>query len=492
MPSGVSTSTWRPSRRAVLAAAAAGGGTAAAVRLVFGQPTAQTAGHLNQQARAAWPAPADAERARVAQLLRRATWGPTADQLETALHEGFDRTVDRLIETPPAQPTDSPIDPTDPTRGSMLEGDVLQRWWLRHIMTSPTPFAEKMTYFWHGHFTSDYDKGGVPFVYWQNLTWRQMALGKLRDQLYQVTVDPAMLSYLDLATSDASDPANPPNENYARELMELFTMGAGTHSERDVKAAAKILAGWSMPDPDGQVQVAVDGKPGTYDAYDFYIGPKQGYFDTSRAFDGNVTYLGRSGRFQLADLIDQILAQRVTAEYIARRIAIHFISPSPARETVEQMAEAYRSSGYDTRSLMRAAFQSPEFSSPSNYRSLVRSPVEFMVAVTHALNLPLDTALDQIVRYGDPTGQSLFQPPNVAGWPPNGRWISPGMMLARFNFLAIVTSSDVMPRLPSSREVEALHLDGALAASTSRRLAAAGDDRERWLTLLSAPEFQLK
>jgi uncharacterized protein (DUF1800 family) len=492
MPSAVPAPTWRPSRRAVLTAAAAGGGTAGAVRLLFGQPQGQPTSHAGQQRRADWPAPADTERARVAQLLRRATWGFTAEQLDTALHEGFARSVDRLVETPAAEPKDSPIAPSDPTRGSMLQPDDLQRWWLRQILITPTPFAEKMTYFWHGHFTSDYDKGGAPFIYWQNLTWRRMAFGKLRDQLHRVTADPAMLNYLDLGSSDASDPATPPNENYARELMELFTMGARTHSEKDVKAAARVLAGWTLPDPDGQVEVVVDEKTNAKETYDFYAEPKEGYFDQSRAFDGSVNFLGRSGRLRLPDLIDQILAQPVTAAYIAGRVAVHFISPAPAAETVALIADAYRSSGYDSRSLMRAAFMSPEFSAASSYRSLVRSPVELMVAVSLALSVPAGPAIDLIIGYGDPAGQNLFQPPNVAGWPPNARWISPGMMLARFNFVSNISDGDVLERLPSSRGAETIHLDGVMSAGTSSRLSAAGDDRARWLAILSAPEFQLK
>jgi uncharacterized protein (DUF1800 family) len=492
MSSEVSARTWRPSRRAVLAAAAAGGSAAAGARLVFGQPQPPQSSKAGTQHRADWPVPADQERARIAQLLRRATWGVTAQRLDTALHDGFARTVDRLIDSPPAEPKASPIAPDDPTRGALLQSEDYQRWWLTQILNTSTPFAEKMAYFWHGHFTSDYDKGGAPYIYWQNLTWRRMALGRLGEMLHKVTLDPAMLNYLDLGSSDASDPAVPPNENYARELMELFTMGAGTHSERDVKAAAKALAGWSLPEPDGQVEVVVDEKTGARETYDYHREPKAGYFDASRAHDGVVTFLGRTGRLQLKDVIDQILAQPITAGYIARRVAIHFISPKPAGETVSQIADAYRSSDYDTRALMRAVFMSPEFSAPSSYRSLVRSPVEFMVAALLALQIPVQPAADMIIGYGDPAGQSLFQPPNVAGWPPNARWISPGMLLARFNFVSDLTSGDSLPTPPASHGAEAVHLDGVLGDGTSRRLAAAHGDRERWLAILSAPEFQLK
>src|ERR1700737_3882660 len=216
-----------------------------------------------------WHSPLDSEQARIAQLLRRATFGFTAHDLEAAIHDGFERTVGRLIETSAAEPP-SVIPPADPLRGTMLGGDKLQRWWVEHMLSTPTPFAERMTFFWHGHFTSDIDKVDNPFIYWQNLTWRRMALGKLDAMLRQVTVDPAMLTYLDLAGSDASDPAQPPNENYARELMELFTMGPGNYTEADVKAAARALAGWTTPPPDGQVEVVVDEATGARDKVDVW------------------------------------------------------------------------------------------------------------------------------------------------------------------------------------------------------------------------------
>src|SRR5207302_6274746 len=125
------------------------------------------------------------------------------------------------------------------------------------MLTTATPFAERMTLFWHGHFTSDYRKAADnTFMYWQNLTWRRMALTNLRSMLMRVTTDPAMLRYLDLATSTGASP----NENYSRELMELFTLGAGNYTEDDVRAAAKALAGWTEPRPTGSADIVLDPK----------------------------------------------------------------------------------------------------------------------------------------------------------------------------------------------------------------------------------------
>ena len=141
-----------------------------------------------------WISPLDRPEAQVAQLLRRATFGMTKAQYDQAVSDGFTKTVDRLIETPAAAPKDLGGGDSA-TQEKPLNVTALQTWWLDQMLTSPTPFAERMTYFWHGHFTSDFRKvtPQTPYIYWQNLTWRRNALGRFRDLLYQVTVDPAML-----------------------------------------------------------------------------------------------------------------------------------------------------------------------------------------------------------------------------------------------------------------------------------------------------------
>ena len=230
----------------MLGAAVVGGAGVAAARLWGGAALDRLAparaGQANLAGRGDWNSPLGGESAQVAQLLRRATFGAGPAELEKALSDGFSKTVDRLIETKYAPP---------PAFGGDAAGRLnvgqLQQWWVTHMLTSPTPFAERMTLFWHGHFTSDFRKVGLqtPFIYWQNLTWRDVALGDLRTMLKLVTTDPAMLRYLDLATSTGASP----NENYSRELMELFTMGPGNYTEDDVRAAAKGLAGWVEPRP---------------------------------------------------------------------------------------------------------------------------------------------------------------------------------------------------------------------------------------------------
>ncbi|MGH7765130.1 MAG: DUF1800 family protein, partial [Candidatus Dormibacteraceae bacterium] len=202
-------------RRQALAAAVVTGVGVGTVRLLGGsmQKLAIPASTTTTD----WVSPLGSESARVMQLLRRATLGYTPTQLEAALSDGFTRTVDRLIETKPVEP---PALAAASTPGGRFAVGQLQQWWIDHMLSTTTPFAERMTLFLHGHFTSDYRKAADDtFMYWQNLTWRRMAMTDLRSMLMQVTTDPAMLRYLDLATSTGQNP----NENYSRELMELFT-----------------------------------------------------------------------------------------------------------------------------------------------------------------------------------------------------------------------------------------------------------------------------
>src|ERR1700688_4931660 len=204
-----------------------------------------------------WVSPLGSESARVMQRLRRTSFGYTSAHLEAALSDGFNKTVDRLIETNPVEPAPFAAAATPGGRFNITQ---LQQWWLDHMLVTATPFAERMTLFWHGHFTSDYRKvADDTFMYWQNLTWRRMSMTNLQPMLMQVTTDPGMLRYLDLGTSTGQSP----NENYARELMELFTMGTGSFTEDDVRAAAKALAGWREPRTAGMVMDAVNNPNAT-------------------------------------------------------------------------------------------------------------------------------------------------------------------------------------------------------------------------------------
>ncbi len=479
------------SRRAVLAAAATGAaGMAAARLLAIRDARAVAPADVKDAAVGAgldWVSPLGAEPAKVAQLLRRATFGASTADLETALSDGYERTVDRLVETPPADPPAFAGGDTA-TRSSPLRLGQLQQWWLDHMVSTPTPFAEAMTLFWHGHFTSDYRKVGLqyPYVYWQNLTWRKFALGDLRTMLMQVTIDPAMLRYLDLGQSTGANP----NENYSRELMELFTMGVGNYTEDDVRNGAKALSGWREPVTGAMVkdlqqeamQKGINRRIPTADDV------KTGVYDARRAYSGSATFLGKTARFSTQDVLDRILLQPAVAPFIARKVARHFVMPNPDDAYLKRLGDAFRKSGYSVKDLMREVFRSPEFTAPESYRSLVKSPVEYAVSAARALGNP------QLVRLylgqAQQMGQVPLDPPDVGGWPSNESWVSSNTMLARANFATQAVQQT--RKLPPLTEGVEKQLDGALSPQTTELLNTSKDDKLGWIVLLASPEFQLK
>jgi uncharacterized protein (DUF1800 family) len=447
-------------RRTVLAGAFAAGAGVAAIRL-WGESAQRSLQHAQQGDRMDWVSPLASEGARVAHLLRRTSFGATPQEIEQALSAGFDGTVDRLLETKPAQP------PSFEQIGARLNLPQLQLWWVQHMLATPTPFAERLTLFWHGHFTSDFRKVGLqtPFIYWQNLTWRDMALGNLSDVLMRVTSDPAMLRYLDLATSTGSNP----NENYSRELMELFTMGAGNFGEDDVRAGAQALAGWTEPRPP-------------------YDGPVPGVFNPRRAYNGAVTLLGQTARFDTQSVIARILAQDATAPFIVGKVLANFVTPKPDAGYVKRLADGFRKSKYDLKTLFRDVFKSPEFSAASSYRALVKGPTEFMVGAAKALQTPQLARL--IVASGAGMGQMLFDPPDVGGWPNNDVWIDSNNVIARVNFVTAALNQVKTP--PPAHDAHQRQLEAVLSPATAQLLNQASDDTARWFLVLSSPEFQLK
>jgi uncharacterized protein (DUF1800 family) len=345
-----------------------------------------------------------------------------------------------------------------------------------------------MTFFWHGHFTSDFRKVNLqsPFIYWQNLTWRRMSLGSLHDILFQVTTDPAMLRYLDLATSTGRNP----NENYSRELMELFAMGVGTFTEEDVRNGAKALSGWREPITPAMYEALVkraqaQGRPGrniTPDAV------KTGIFEQQRAYVGALKFLGETRQWDTRSALEKILTQDSVAPFIVTKVLTDFVTDQPADAYVTRLADGFHKSGYDMKTLMRDVFMSPEFLAPTNYRALVKSPTELMVNVAKALETPPPARVVNLAGQG--MGQQLFDPPEVGGWPSNASWISSNNVLARVNFAQAALTG--VAKIPAFKDAHTIHLDGVVSPATAQLLNSSPDDATRWLILLASPEFQLK
>ena len=482
-------------RRTVLAAAAAAGAGVAAARLVAlaNEPTFERVpitGTQGNNTGLDWLAPLGNEAARVSHLLRRTTFGATAEELDRAQTDGYAKTVDRLVDTTIAEPP-ALAGGDDASQESPLNVGALQQWWIDWMLASPTPFGERMTLFWHGHFTSDFRKVGnqYPFLYWQNLTWRRNALADLKTMLYQVTIDPAMLRYLDLGNSTAQSP----NENYSRELMELFTMGPDAFTEDDVRAGAKALSGWREPRTQAMIdadikrqQMRTGQAPKTTPKADTV---KTGVFEAQRGYRGAAfTYLGEARVWNTDSVLDKILQQDATAPYIVRKLLTAFVSPTPSDPYVARLAAGYRKSRYDTKALIRDIFMSPEFTAADTYRALIKSPTEVMIHAAKALG---DRTLSRLVAgQGQGMGQTLFDPPSVGGWPQNESWVSSNTMLARANFVSAAVQAT--KKLPSAGNAHNTQIDGVMSAQTLKLLNEAADDRRRWSILLASPEFQLK
>ncbi|MBV8155904.1 MAG: DUF1800 domain-containing protein [Candidatus Eremiobacteraeota bacterium] len=368
-----------------------------------------------------------------AHLLRRAGFGGTPDEVRRYAAMSVDAAVESLVRFPSTANLPQPdvYDrrahlgelrvPVDERRDALKEILRNEReslrgmrlWWLNRMLTTPAPLQEKMTLFWHGHFTS-YVNYAV-YTYFQNQLFRYYALGNVRTLTHAVSRDPAMLIYL----NNDKNVAEHPNENYARELMELFTLGIGHYTEQDVREAARAWTGWRLNKATGVVRFA----PRQHD-------------------DGSKTFLGQTGNFMGDDVVDIIFAQPQCARFLATSLLNYFVYNDPEPELVDAVADVMRRNNYEIAPVMSAIFRSNVFYSPRAYRALVKSPVEFVVGTYKALGI---TELpDDAVGFANRMGQILFQPPNVAGWPGGQNWLTSGTMIVRQNFVASVANSQTL------------------------------------------------
>jgi uncharacterized protein (DUF1800 family) len=295
----------------------------------------------------------------------------------------------------------------------------LRAWWQRQMVTSPTPLRERLTLHWHGHFTSATGKvtGFAQAFYQQNETWRKCALGNFRQFLEAVTHDPGMMAYLDLEQSNREHP----NENYARELLELFTLGVGHYTEKDILETARALSGWVLAEPPGTV---VAKRPTAPDRLQFPSITREGMvprFVPGRHDAGEKTILGQTGRFGLKEVLDLIVAQPACGRHVAGRLIESFGASDPDGSLRERMAAAFRESRTEIRPMLRVLFTAPEFYAVRGDH--VKSPVRLLVGAGRDLKLEgeVTPALAQLTA---PLGQELFNPPTVKGWPDGPAWIS--------------------------------------------------------------------
>lgn len=340
-----------------------------------------------------------------AHLLRRAGFGGAEADVARLAALGTAGAVDSLLH-PSGPDVDLPAYPETALLYDRAKArQTVQLAWLRRMLRTNRPLAEKMTLFWHGHFATSLQKVQPPQMAQQIELFRTLGLGRFPALLSAVTRDPAMLIWLD---NRANAKAHP-NENYAREVMELFALGLGNYTEDDVKEAARAFTGWTL-DKNQQAQ-----------------------FVPARHDDGTKTVLGQSGFFGADDVIAIIVAQPVHQRFVARKLLEFFVYSDPEPELIEAAANVYALSGFDVARTVGTILRSNVFYSPRAYRALPKSPVELAIGTLRyigAQDVPPGIVY-QLARMG----QEPLNPPSVKGWDGGPAWINTSTLLARFNFV---------------------------------------------------------
>jgi len=375
--------------------------------------------------------------AKAAHLLNRAGFGGTPEEIEQVLSMGPYRAVEWMLDFPDAGAEEQSL--TDVPNLSSIEGvpssfreirqmymgksaeerkEIQQKimvanrdaliqtihWWMNRMAYGPHPLQEKLTLFWHGHFTtSAKDERAAALMWDQNELLRQHAAGNFREFVRQISRDPAMLDYLNNTQNKKAHP----NENYARELMELFTLGIGNYTEQDIRESARAFTGWTH-----------DGDKFRFDNYDHDANPK--------------TFMGRRGNFDGDDIIDIILLNPACGPYIGSRLWTFFTYEDPEPALCTSMGQLLRENRYELRPLLRAMFNSYGFYTPRAMGTQIKSPIQLIVGMVRQLGMkmpkpqPVFGALQQM-------GQVPLMPPNVKGWPGGRAWINTSTLLVRYN-----------------------------------------------------------
>lgn len=348
-------------------------------------------------------------------MLRRAGFGATTSEINALTPLDLPAIVDHVLDFS-GNPSDAaPAFMSNPGLGDWEKVFDLQNWWIDRMRTSPAPLQEKLALFWHGHLVSSNDKvNSAQLMYEQNHLFRAMGAGGFEALVQAVIFHAAMIIYLD------NDPnvVGAPNENLARELMELFTLGVNQYTQDDVVAAARALTGHNLLDSDST-------------QYHFYA---------ARHDNGLKTFMGVTQNWDGPDIVHYILTvdphRTTAARYIAKKLWSFFAYPNPETAVLDALTAAFVGSDLDVGTLLRAIFLRPEFYASSR-GALVRSPTEFVVAGLKAYGLTADATNPP--WFTDTMGQHLLYPPNVAGWKQNAYWISTTATWARADFARYLT-----------------------------------------------------
>jgi uncharacterized protein (DUF1800 family) len=400
----------------------------------------------------------------ICRLHRRAGFGLPIAGVRRAVERGSAAEIDLLLGAVPADdPWDNGRLPLEPMNRDAAVYAI--HTWVETMVASETPLAERVAWMWHGHFVSAIDKVRVArLMVDQVRLFRRAGLGPFRDLLRAVTIDPAMLVYLDLRTSTGAEP----NENYARELLELFTLGEGNYSEADVKAGAVALTGWTLVRGDGSAVF----RPGRHD-------------------DARQRYLGRDEVHDLDSVVDAVVAHGSLPVWIASTVAAEFLGSSDPAFAAE-LAGRFTAAGFDVAELVRATLEAVVTQEGG---PIVLAPLPWYVIARRVTGSVPDPR--QAVPLLRAAGQLPMLPPNVAGWPGGAAWFSASSLVARANLAALVASA-----VPEGEVLAAAHGDDPSALAdvlglpsigfgpeSAAALAAAAPGPDRLAVALITPEF---
>lgn len=319
-------------------------------------------------------------------------------------------------------------------------------WWANRMLATKRPLEEKLTFFWHGHFaTEDAKVRDYRLMLNQLAMLRGNAAGNFRNLLVGISKDPAMLVYLD----NRKNVKGQANENYAREIMELFSLGVGNYTEQDIKEAGRALTGWDNLGP------KFISRPEMHD-------------------DGVKTVLGETGKFSGEDVVDIILRQKVCAEFTSRKLYRFLVRENLSPELNAKLAANLRESKYELKPLLKTIFLSKDFYSPASYATQIKSPVHLVVSTYRKLGLTEMPGTPYFPQVSSGLGQVLGNPPNVKGWDGGRAWINPSTMLQRGNFARHILFPELATGEYPARQVPPRYRNAKEEAEERDKLAAAG------------------
>ena len=329
-----------------------------------------------------------------------------------------------------------------------------QDWWFKRMLKTKAPLREKMVLFWHDHFATSFQKVKQPVLLMQqNELFRQHATGSFKELTHAIVKDPAMMLYLDTQNSKKGKP----NENFAREVMELFTLGEGHYSEQDIKEAARAFTGYQINRLTGAV-----------------------VHNKRQSDTGEKTIFGRKGRYDGDGVVDLIFEQSAASRLIPQKLWEYFVAENPPKDGAEALAKSFRDADFKVEPLLREIFLSKAFYSEKVIRDQIKCPIQYLVQMFKELELS-GAPNAYLLNAQQQLGQVLFMPPNVAGWDWGKAWINTNTLLSRYNVAGFITKG--------SQESEPPDGDDGMMEMEDRRQARIGNAMKRAERAWAGPDY---